>query len=297
MQKIRLYVRHRNRARRKEDLNMNVGFIGTGSMGSILIESLISSGALPPDRIIAANRTPEKVLRLAAKHPGLQAARSNIEVVLEADIVFVCVKPSEYKKVLDEIKNVTLPSQIVVSITSPVQIRHLEEQLNCRIAKIIPSITNYMNSGACLCMYGERMSDSNKLALEELLGSISEPIRIQEKHTRVTSDISSCGPAFFALLVQKFVDAAVVETGIPYEEATRLASHMLLGTGRLLTEGDFTPESLQKRVAVPGGITAEGLRLMEHELDGMFNRLIRITHAKYKEDLEKVDAQFLRPIE
>lgn len=276
---------------------MNVGFIGTGSMGSILIESLINSGALAPERIIAANRTPDKALALAAKHPGLTAARSNIEVVLEADIIFICVKPSEYKKVLDEIKQVTLPNQVVVSITSPVQIRHLEEQLNCKVAKIIPSITNYMNSGACLCMFGSRMEASDKLELEQLLSLISEPIHIEEKHTRVTSDISSCGPAFFALLVQKFVDAAVAETGIPYEEATRLASHMLLGTGRLLTEGGFTPEALQKRVAVPGGITAEGLRLMEHELDGMFNRLIRITHAKYREDLEKVDSQFLRPIE
>jgi competence protein ComER len=276
---------------------MNVGFIGTGSMGTILIESLIRSGALNPEQITAANRTAEKVLYLAEKYSGLKAARSNIEVVLEADLIFICVKPSEYKKVLDEIRKVTLPAQIIVSITSPVQIRHLEEQLNCKIAKVIPSITNFMLGGAALCMYGERMEDCDRLMLEELLSHISEPIRIVEKHTRVTSDISSCGPAFFAFLVQKFVDAAVAETGIPYEEAARLASHMLKGTGLLLTDGGFTPESLQKRVAVPGGITAEGLKLMEHELDGMFNRLIRITHAKYNEDLEKAEAMFFKPID
>jgi competence protein ComER len=276
---------------------MNVGFIGTGSMGSILVESLIRSGALPPEKIIAANRTEEKVRRLADQYPGLRAARSNIEVILESDLVFLCVKPVEYKRVIDEIRKVTLPNQILVSITSPVLIRHLEDQLNCKVAKVIPSITNYMLGGATLCMYGERMTDEDKGTVEKLLASISEPIRISEQHTRVTSDISSCGPAFFALLVQKFIDAAVAETGIPYDQATKLASHMLLGTGQLLTEGGFNPETLQKRVAVPGGITAEGLRLMELELDGMFNRLIRITHAKYEEDLEKVGAMFLRPIE
>jgi len=276
---------------------MNVGFIGTGSMGSILVESLIRSGALPPEKITAANRTEGKVHLLAEKYPGLRAARSNIEVILESNLVFLCVKPVEYKRVIDEIRQVTLPAQILVSITSPVLIRHLEDQLNCKIAKVIPSITNYMLGGATLCMYGDRMSDEDKESVEKLLSSISEPIRISESHTRVTSDISSCGPAFFALLVQKFIDAAVVETGIPYEQATKLASHMLLGSGKLLTEGGFSPEALQRRVAVPGGITAEGLRLMEHELDGMFNRLIRITHAKYEEDLEKVGAMFLRPIE
>ncbi len=276
---------------------MKVGFIGTGSMGSILIDSLLRSGALRPEQITAANRTAAKVELLAEKHPGLQAARSNIEVVLEADLVFLCVKPVEFKRVIDEIRKVTLPSQVVVSITSPVLIQHLEEQLNCRIAKVIPSITNYMLGGATLCMYGERMDEEDKEALEALLSTISEPIRISESHTRITSDISSCGPAFFAHLLQKFIDSAVAETGIPYEQATKLASHMLLGTGKLLTEGGFSPEALQKRVAVPGGITAEGLRLMERELDGMFNRLIRITHAKYEEDLEKVGAMFLKPID
>lgn len=276
---------------------MKVGFIGTGSMGSILIEALIRSGALAPTQVIAANRTRDKALAIAARHPGLAAARSNIEVILEADMIFICVKPSEYKKVLDEIRKLTLPRQIVVSITSPVQIRHLEDQLNCRIAKVIPSITNFIQNGAALCMYGQRMEEEDKAALEELLSHISEPIRIDEKHTRITSDLSSCGPAFFALLVQRFVDAAAVETGIPYDEATRMASRMLLGTGLLLTEGGFTPETLQKRVAVPGGITEEGLKLMDHELDGMFNRLIRITHAKYHEDLAKVEAAFLNAIE
>lgn len=31
---------------------------------------------------------------------------------------------------------------------------------------------------------------------------------------------------------------------------------------------------------------------MEQDLDGMFNRLIGITHAKYEEDLEKLEMVF-----
>lgn len=276
---------------------MNVGFIGTGSMGSILIDSLIRSGAVTPEQVIASNRTSSKVESLAEQHPGLRVARSNIEVVLEADVVFLCIKPVEFKKVIDDIKQVTLPSQLIVSITSPVLIQHLEEQLNCKIAKIIPSITNFVLDGATLCMYGGRVHPDDMTTLEGLLAYISEPIRIAERHTRVTSDLSSCGPAFFALLVQKFVEAAVQETGIPYEQANRLACQMLLGTGKLLTEGGFTPDTLQQRVAVPGGITAEGLKLIENDLDGMFNRLIHVTHAKFDEDLEKVTAKFMRTID
>src|SRR5690606_34610068 len=125
---------------------------------------------------------------------------------------------------------------------------------------------------------------------EGLLGHISTPLTIAEEYTRVTSDLSSCGPAFLAFFIHSFVDAAVEMTGIPFEEATRLASQMVLGTGKLLTSGGFTAESLASRVAVPGGITAEGLRLLDHEMQGVFHQLIRITHAKYEEDVEKVEA-------
>lgn len=272
---------------------MKVGFIGTGSMGSVLIEAFIQSGALNPDQIVATNRTIEKVERLAASYPGLQIAASNIDVVKGSELFFVCVRPGDYKAVLDEIRDIAKPSQILISITSPVLIRHLEDHSHCKIAKIIPSITNYALSGATLCIFSDRMAIEDIEMVENLVSHISAPIRVSEKHTRVSSDLTSCGPAFLSYVIQQFVEAAVQEAGISEEEATQLASEMTLGTGKLLTTGGFTPSAVQKRVAVPGGITAEGLRIMEKELCGMFNQVIRTTHAKYEEDLEKLEAQFL----
>jgi competence protein ComER len=273
---------------------LQAAFIGTGSMGSILIESFVQSGALPPQDITVTNRSREKAETLAKRIPGLRIADSNHEAASGSPLVFVCVKPFEYKKVIDEIRHALLPEQILVSITSPVMISQLEEELPCKIAKIIPSITNYVLSGATLCIYGRRMDLEDQLMLEDLMGRISTPLRVTEQYTRVTSDISSCGPAFFSLLLHRFVEAAVDETGIPKELAVRLASEMLLGTGKLLTQGGMTPETLMSRVAVPGGITAEGLRLIDRELSGMFHSLIQITHAKYYEDIAKLETLFIR---
>ncbi|MGG0811424.1 late competence protein ComER [Paenibacillus alvei] len=270
---------------------MKVGFIGTGSMGSTIIEALIQSGALESSQLIASNRSKHKIQQLAAQYPGFQLASSNVETVQESDIVFICVKPLEFKTVLDEIAPFVRPELIAVSITSPVLISHLEQQLSCKIAKIIPSITNYVWSGASLCMYGSRILTEDRLLLEQLMMSISRPVQVPEQFTRITSDISSCGPAFIAFFVQKWVDAAVEVTGIERKDAERLASEMLLGTGKLLTEGGFNLEHLKQRVAVPGGITAEALRLLDDELEGVFQQLIQVTHAKYEEDLHKVEFQ------
>jgi competence protein ComER len=268
---------------------VNVGFIGTGSMGSVLIQAFIKSNALKPEQIHITNRTIKKAEQLAEMYPGIHLSHSVNEVADLSDIIFLCVKPLEYRTLLDLIAPFIRLEQIVVSITSPVLIRHLEAKLPCKIAKIIPSITNFERSGATLCMYGSLMSDKDKELLESLLCHISAPVRIDEKHARVTSDISSIGPAFMAFFVEQLVYAAVEVTGISRGEANRLAGEMLLGTGLLLTSGGFSPETLQQRVSVPGGITAKALQLLQHKTEGVFFDVIKATHAKYDEDLDKVE--------
>jgi len=267
---------------------MKTGFIGTGSMGSILIESFIRSGALKPEDIIVNNRTRAKAERLAAAHPGLTLAESNAEAAERCDLLFLCVKPLEMGAVIENIKSVVRPEQIVVSIASPVMLEQLESLIASKVAKVIPSITNSELCGATLCVYGSRMSESDMAELERLLGFIGTPFRVAESHIRVASDISSIGPAILAFLIRKLIDAAVEETGISHEEADRLAALMTHGTGKLLAFGGFTTETLQKRVSVPGGITAAALQMLSEELDGTFNRLIRLTHLKFREDAMKV---------
>ena len=271
---------------------MKVGFIGTGSMGSILIEALIVSKALNPEQILAANRSRDKVLKLADRFPAIQVAYDNGEIARECEIVFICVKPHEYKRVIEDIRPFAHEQQIVVSITSPVLIKHLEDQLPCKIAKIIPSITNYALSGASLCMYSERMNTKDRHKLETMLSKMSKPHHIEERFTRITSDLSSCGPAFLCYFTEQFVKAAVEMTGISQNEANKLVCDMMYGTAKLLKEKDFTPASLQERVRVPGGITAEGLDLMQSYMNGMFVRLIHATHDKYNNDLAKVESLF-----
>ncbi|WP_341278445.1 late competence protein ComER [Paenibacillus sp. FSL H8-0537] len=271
---------------------MKVGFIGTGTMGSLLIEALIASGALESDQISVSNRTFAKAQALADRYAGLQAEASNARAAFGKDIVFLCIKPHEFKKVIDDISSVVRPEQLLVSITSPVLLSHLEEVVPCKVAKVIPSITNHVWSGASLCIYGSRIHSEDKERLESLLAFISEPLQIDESYTRVVSDLSSCGPAFISCLLEQFVDAAVEETGIDREEALKVASAMLLGTGLLLTEGGLTPADVQARVAVPGGITAQALKLLRCETDDVFNRLIRTTHAKFHDDVAKVSISF-----
>ena len=271
---------------------MKVGFIGTGSMGSLLIDTFLSSGALQPQEVLASNRSPHRLAQLAERHPGMMICSSNTETATLSDIVFLCIKPLEFKAITDEIGSCLHKDQIVVSITSPVQLYHLEPALPCKIAKVIPSITHQMRSGTSLCVFGDRLNKNDKQILIQLLSYISVPIEISEDHTRIASDFSSCGPAFLSYFIERWIEAAVEATGIDETLISTLAGEMLLGTGKLLTEGDFSPQKLQERVAVPGGITAEALNHLRNSLEGVFERLIMTTHHKYDEDVSKLDLLF-----
>ena len=125
----------------------------------------------------------------------------------------------------------------LVSITSPISPSQLETLVPCHVARIIPSITNRALSGASLFTFGSNCSEEWQQKLFRLFKNISTPLVIEEDITRVSSDIASCGPAFFSYLLQCFINAAVDKTNITHEEATTLVSEMVVGMGKLLEKG------------------------------------------------------------
>ncbi|RHW40983.1 late competence protein ComER [Neobacillus notoginsengisoli] len=271
---------------------MKIGIIGTGNMGRILAEALLDSGAVEEGSLMAVNRTLAKAEALKKVYPGIHVAEKAAEVAHFADIIFLCVKPLESRGVLMEIASFLAEEKCLVSITSPIRTDQLETTADCSVIRMIPSITNRALAGVTLVTYGEKCSSDWKTKLGELIRKISEPIEIEQQYVRVASDIVSCGPAFFSYLLQEFVLAAVNETNIDEERATNMASGMLIGMGELLRKGHYTLPALQEKVCVKGGITGEGIKVLENGLGDMFRDLFRATHAKFKEDLEHVEKQY-----
>ncbi|TVY00491.1 late competence protein ComER [Cohnella terricola] len=269
---------------------MKIGFIGAGSMGSLLVGAFVRAGAMQPDDIVISSRTPSKLSVLKEQYPRLHIADSNKETATDADYLFLCVKPMDFRRVLDDIAPVLTPEQIVISITSPVKLSSLEELIPCKIAKIIPSVVNAIGGGASLMMWGDRLTDDDRKGLRDLFSAISRPIDIQEDEVRVASDLSSCGPAFMASLLEQFIDAAVMSVGMDRAKATSLACEMMLGTARLMLELPCTPEELQAKVSVPGGITAAALATLRRSTRGAFLQVLYTTHEKFAEDVDRVDS-------
>ncbi len=271
---------------------MKIGIVGTGNMGRILAEALIDGNAIPPSSITVTNRTQQKALKLKEAYPEISVVSSPEEVVSRADAIFICVKPHDIFPLLKGIGGNIAAEKCLISITSPVSVEQLESIVPCSVARAIPSITNRALAGISLLTYGGGCTVEWRNQLTEWFSSISCPVEIDNSITRVSSDIISCGPAFFSFIIQKFIEAAVKKTDIDQDTATEMASGMLIGLGELLKKEHYTLPALQEKVCVKGGVTGEGIKILEQEIGEMFEHLFEATHKKFEEDLSRTFEQF-----
>lgn len=263
---------------------MNVGIIGTGNMGRILIEAFIDGKALSPSSLFITNRTIVKAMKIKDCYPDINVMANSAEVAGQAQLIFLCVKPHEVFKVIEEITPFLTKEHCVISITSPISVEQLEMILPCSTARVIPSITNRALAGVSLMTFGSQCGEEFQKKITSLFRRISTPVMIKEEITRASSDIVSCGPAFFTYLARKFIRACVDETLVDEVTATKLTSEMLIGLGELLKKKYYSLPSLQEKVCVRGGVTGVGIEVLENELGDIFHHLFRATQKKFTED-------------
>lgn len=271
---------------------MIVGIIGTGTIGTILIESFIESEALKAEHLIIHNRTAQKARKLTNKFQKLKISPDVTSLAAKSDLIIICTKPKDIFAVIQEIKPHITEDKCVITVTSPVSVSQTEKHLSCSVARVIPSITNRALAGATLFTYGEKCNDSWKQRLHCLFSHISNPIEISNSQTRIASDIASCGPAFMSFITRTIIDDAVKFGSIDPELASKLTEEMMIGFAALIQKKHYTLKTLQEKVMVPGGITGEGITALENEIPGVFYKVYEATHNKFNTELPLIEKQF-----
>ena len=268
------------------------GFIGTGSMGSMLIRQLIYTGIAAPQEITACSRTGVSAHALAAG-TGIAVGESNRDVARSAEILFICVRPLDVHEVIGEIRNVLSEKTLLVSIAGCVSLADLAAWSGpgVRCARVIPSVTAEEHSGISLVAWNSLITPADKERVFSLFSAIGTPVEIEEKHIEVYSDLTSCAPALFAVMMKEYAAAAVRKEGVPPALAEFLVRHTLIGTAWLLTGKETGFEDIIRRVATPGGITEEGVKVLRNRLPAVYDELLGVTLAKHASVKDKITEQ------
>lgn len=253
---------------------MNIGIVGTGNIGGMLAKAFASYRDL---HVTVFNRTAAKARSLQAEVPTIEIARDLNQLAEISDVFFVCTKLSDGLEVLNQVAKSLRPGQIVATTISSLSLEDLAAMTPAQGAVVIPSITQSVNSGVMLVSYGPHFDDDAQERMDSLLRRISIPFVIQPTQVRVASDLVSCGPAFLAVLLTKWSDAAASTRELSTGEAEFLLSQMVIGLGELLKEG-MTLSDVIRKVAVPGGVTESGITSLNRNTKDLFHRLHESTN-------------------
>ena len=268
-----------------------IGFIGFGSMGGALLQSLLRYGAFSQKEVLVSTRTKERIKGFISNFPDIKIMDSNITLAKKSRTIFVCVKTGDVRNVLLEIKPYLQPDVHLIIMTGGLTTQNIAKIFNGKLTKIIPSLTCEVGKSVTLVFHNPLVEAQEASKVEKWLSCLGLVKVINEDHFEIGADLTSCAPAFMASILKHFVQAGLKNSRFTQQDVEEMVLMTFLGTAKLLQEKKIGFDELITRVATKGGITEEGLKVLDEHLPFVFDELLEATlnkHQLVKANMDKM---------
>ncbi|MEE0934399.1 MAG: pyrroline-5-carboxylate reductase dimerization domain-containing protein, partial [Methanobrevibacter sp.] len=108
----------------------------------------------------------------------------------------------------------------------------------------------------------------------------------------VSTIITSCAPAFIAILIEKLASIASMKSGIPKNEMEQMITKTVLATASLKDDYNLSNEEIISQVATKGGITQEGVDFLNKNMDRIYEKLIYQSISRFNEVKMELDEEY-----
>ncbi len=268
-----------------------IGFIGLGSMGGALLKGLLEYKAFSQKEVLVSTRTKEKIRDFMARFPEVKIMDSNIELARECRTIFIAVKTGDVRDVLLEIKPHLQPDSHLITISAGLMIRSITKIYSGKLTKIVPSLTCEAGKSVTLVIHTPSVTAEEASKVEKWLSCLGTVKLIDEDHFEIGADLTSCAPAFWASILKHFIQAGAKHSRFTQQECEAMVLMTFLGTAKLLVENKKGLNELITGVATKGGISEEGLKVLNEHLPYVFDELLEATlnkHQVIKSNMDKM---------
>jgi pyrroline-5-carboxylate reductase len=242
---------------------LKIGFLGAGKMAAALAQGFVRAKIVSGKQIIASARS-ETTRKSFAKAAGGKTSARNADILNEANVVILGVKPDQVAAALAEISGAFTKKHLLVSIAAGVTISKLENLLpaGSRVIRVMPNTPALVGAGASGFALGTNATAADGELAKKLLSAVGLALQVKENLLDAVTGLSGSGPAYVYQFIEALSDGGVA-AGLPRDIATKLAAQTVLGGAKMVLETGQHPGALKDQVTSPGGTTIEGL----HELE------------------------------
>ncbi|MBU2586534.1 MAG: NAD(P)-binding domain-containing protein [Alphaproteobacteria bacterium] len=234
--------------------------IGCGNMGGAMLAGWLAAGADPA--------------RFAVLDPGLPAAPDGVTLYRSADdaaaagahdAVMLGFKPQQLGALAPGLQRLTGSGVTVCSLLAGMTLAQLAQAFPDAggHVRVMPNLAARINKSPVILLEQglDEAGCTDLFALYDLLGS-AVWLDDEAQFDLVTA-LAGSGPGF----VYRFIDAlagAAIDLGLDADTAAQLALATVDGAATLAAAADVSPGALADRVASPGGMTREGLNVLDN---------------------------------
>ncbi|MGR3309827.1 MAG: pyrroline-5-carboxylate reductase, partial [Candidatus Brocadiales bacterium] len=244
-------------------LKERIGFIGGGKMGEALVKGILKAKLSSSDKIIVGDTLKERVL-LLERETGIKTTQKNKDVVQNADLIILAVKPNAVGDVLKEVKNLITKKHLIISIAAGIPLAFIESSLKagCRAVRVMPNTPCLVGETAAGFALGKNATEADGELVSTILSAVGKCVLLDEKLLDAVTGLSGSGPAFVYMVIEALSDGGV-KMGLPRYVATKLAAQTVLGSAKMVLESGIHIGELKDFVTSPGGTTIEGIHALE----------------------------------
>jgi len=235
-----------------------VAYVGGGNMTRALAGGMLAAG-YEASHVLISEPLAEHRDSLADELPGAAIFEKNEDAVRDAECIVLAVKPQILADVCKPLAVLAQESKpLVISIAAGVRAQDIETWLggNLPIVRVMPNQPALLRLGISGLYANDKTSEQQQRAATNIISTTGPVIMVEsEEDIDTVTAVSGTGPAYFYLLVDMLVKAAV-DLGLEYNDALTLVLETARGAGEMAEQSGETMDSLIARVRSPGGTTA-----------------------------------------
>ena len=263
-----------------ETTNLQIAIIGAGNMGGAIARGLSKGKLIQSKNIRVSDVSQSNLDTITAFAPEITVSTSNRDIIKDADIIILAVKPWLVEVVAEEIENkFDFKKQIIVSIAAGVNFEQLAGLFDTEATffRVIPNTAiDVLKSVSTVASF--RANAEQEDLIMAIFGELGKTFLVPETQLNAFMSLSSCGIAYAFRYIRAAMEGGV-EMGIYPNVAKEVVIQTLRGAIDLLEANNSHPEVEIDKVTTPGGITIKGLN--EMEANGFTNAVIKGLKASH----------------